>query len=242
MVFHIYKKKINGLKFENVEDFLAGIWFIKGVAKNQRVNNQSGDFIFVGRGQNVFKELFELPEKFIIVDAESKKVLLEQLESLNIHGGAVYPDLAHMSNYIKNKYISRNKIQDSPKQKIVKTMTMSNKQDSSNRAFKGNTSKKPKVIPKPILKPFDYNLLQERSKDTLIESFVKHHSLNKDKFLILLENFIYMEKKPLWDDVIAVRKQQEVLSVGNRNQLAKELIAEIEKLKDEIQSLEEEKR
>lgn len=40
----------------------------------------------------------------IVIDAATKKILLEQLESLNIHGGSVYPDLASMSKYIRHKY------------------------------------------------------------------------------------------------------------------------------------------
>ena len=33
------------------------------------------------------------------------------MESLNIHGGSVYPDLSHMSNYVKNKYAETSKQQ-----------------------------------------------------------------------------------------------------------------------------------
>src|SRR5690606_28015255 len=87
------------------DELLDGIWFIKGVAKNQRISNQSGDFIFVGKGQDSSAKLHDLPALTIIIDAPTKKVLLEQLESLNIHGGAVYPDLTHMSNYIRNKFL-----------------------------------------------------------------------------------------------------------------------------------------
>lgn len=86
-------------------DFLDSICFIKGIAKNQRISSQSGDFIFVGSGENNKEKLSSLPAATIIIDALTKRVLLEQLESLNIHGGAVYPDLTHMSNYIRNKYL-----------------------------------------------------------------------------------------------------------------------------------------
>ncbi|RYX81697.1 FRG domain-containing protein, partial [bacterium] len=87
------------------DELLNSICFIKGVAKNQRINNQSGDFIFVGNGKNIAQDLYNLTKLTIIIDAPTKKVLLEQLETLNIHGGSVYPDLTHMSNYISHKYL-----------------------------------------------------------------------------------------------------------------------------------------
>ena len=86
------------------DEFLSGIWFFKGIAKNQRINNQSGDFIFAGNGDEAKQELHQLPKMSIIIDSKTKEVLIEQLASLNIHGGAVYPDLTHMSNYISEKY------------------------------------------------------------------------------------------------------------------------------------------
>jgi hypothetical protein len=97
---------------KTADEFLTKVCFIKGVAKNQRINNQSGDFIFVGNGDSISKELRDLPCLSIIIDAPTKKVLLEQLESLNIHGGAVYPDLTHMSNYIRHKYLDKKQIRD----------------------------------------------------------------------------------------------------------------------------------
>lgn len=100
------KKETNGSN-----QLLESVHFIKGVAKNQRINNQSGDFIFVGNGENIKTELKSLPTEIIVIDAPTKKVLLEQLESLNIHGGSVYPDLSHMSNYVKNKYAETSKQQ-----------------------------------------------------------------------------------------------------------------------------------
>ena len=60
---------------------------------------------------NIKTNLKSLPTEIIVIDAPTKKILLEQLESLNIHGGSVYPDLSHMSNYVKNKYAETSKQQ-----------------------------------------------------------------------------------------------------------------------------------
>ncbi len=105
----LYKNK-SGYDEPNPDEdnLLSEISFIRGIAKNQRINNQSGDFIFVGSGKDIGDKLNNLPSMFIIIDAPTKRVLLEQLESLNIHGGAVYPDLTNLSTYIKNKYTKNN--------------------------------------------------------------------------------------------------------------------------------------
>jgi hypothetical protein len=88
------------------KDFLDKLTYIRGVAKNQRITNQSGDFIFVGKKIST-KDIEEKVEELIVIDAKVKQTLLELLEKLNVHGGAVYPDLTHMSNYIKDKYLKR---------------------------------------------------------------------------------------------------------------------------------------
>lgn len=83
---------------------LDSLTYIRGVAKNQRISNQSGDFLFVGKEvkpKDIEGEVADL----VIIDAAVKAPLLELLEKLNVHGGAVYPDLSHMSNYIKAKYM-----------------------------------------------------------------------------------------------------------------------------------------
>lgn len=88
------------------KDFLKKNHFIHGVAKNQRINNQSGDFIFIGlseeskNNKNAENEV----TKYLVIDYQVKKILLENLEVMNIHGGAVYPDLTNMSNYLVEKY------------------------------------------------------------------------------------------------------------------------------------------
>ncbi len=91
--------------FEN-DDLINQVRYIRGIAKNQRISNQSGDFLFVGNVENKITEIEEKLERIIVIDAKAKKVLLELLEKLNMHGGSVYPDLTHMSNYIKDKYMN----------------------------------------------------------------------------------------------------------------------------------------
>ena len=88
----------------NTPDSLESLYYIRGLANNQRINSQSGEFIFVGKVEDPSAQLDEKVEKFIIIDSSVKAGILDLLKDLNIHGGSVYPDLAHMSNYIKDKY------------------------------------------------------------------------------------------------------------------------------------------
>lgn len=100
--YKIIKHKTN---FEELE-LLEKNYFIRGVAKNQRINNQSGDFIFVGLGKDKKNndDVESLVDGYLIIDYEVKKILLENLETMNIHGGSVYPELGNMSSYLINKY------------------------------------------------------------------------------------------------------------------------------------------
>lgn len=105
--YHKGNKLINLAEKKSKKHFLKDNWLIRGVAKNQRITNQSGDFIFVGLGENSRKneQLKSLPSRYLVIDHKVKKNLLEYLEVMNIHGGTVYPDLSNMSNYLKNKEI-----------------------------------------------------------------------------------------------------------------------------------------
>lgn len=93
-------------------NILQKSYVVKGVAKNQRINNQSGDFIFVGLGENGKKcknGIDQKPSKIIVLDSTLKLDLLNDLSSLNIHGGTIYPDLTNMSRYIKSSFSIPNK-------------------------------------------------------------------------------------------------------------------------------------
>lgn len=190
---------------ENTSDtdaFLSKIWFIKGIAKNQRINNQSGDFIFVGKGKQVKEELHQLPKMAIVIDFETKKILLEQLESLNIHGGAVYPDLTHMSNYISNKYLHDKKSASIPE--LISNALADKKEETT----KPVTTKQP--APKKVVKKqakeesFDFVAIKNKAQAEQLSAFsdfyqVEEHGLNK-----IIEDFLFTEKKPFRDEVIKI--------------------------------------
>jgi len=171
--------------------FLSKIWYIKGVAKNQRISNQSGDFIFVGKGDEVTKELHQFPKMTIVIDAETKKVLLEQLESLNIHGGAVYPDLTHMSNYISNKY--KNDTKSVSVSELVKDLISEEKTE---------TKPKKKPIKKVVkIKTFDFKKLKGKDRETQLNSFAKFYNLDKDGLDKIVIDFLFSEKRPFRDEI-----------------------------------------
>jgi hypothetical protein len=173
-----------------VENFLSEIWFIKGVAKNQRINNQSGDFVFVGKGNDVKDKLGKLPQKTIIIDSGSKEILIQQLESLNIHGGAVYPDLTHMSNYISNKY---------------KNGTSSNVHNNITKLIENEGPKKKpikkKEIKKEVIPTFDFDTIKGKDRDIQLASFSKFYNLEKDGLNKIVNDFLFSERSPFRDEI-----------------------------------------
>jgi hypothetical protein len=173
-----------------VENFLSEIWFIKGVAKNQRINNQSGDFVFVGKGDDVKEKLSKLPQKTIIIDSGSKEILIQQLESLNIHGGAVYPDLTHMSNYISNKY------KNGASSNVLSSVTKL----TENETPKKKTRKK-KVIKKEVIPTFDFETIKGKDRNIQLASFSKFYNLNKDGLNKIVTDFLFSERSPFRDEI-----------------------------------------
>lgn len=181
------------------DEFLDGIWFIKGVAKNQRISNQSGDFIFVGKGENIQKDLHDLPALTIIIDAPTKKVLLEQLESLNIHGGAVYPDLTHMSNYIRNKFLFEKR---SGKDFTI-DIDLSAFDDEPKRESKESTDRK-KLDPSDISKlttDFDASTFWTETRLERLNEFVAANTLNPEASKQMIEDLVAFDKQPIRSDV-----------------------------------------
>ena len=205
------------------DGFLSKIWFIKGIAKNQRINNQSGDFIFVGKGKQVKAELHQLPKMAIVIDFETKKILLEQLESLNIHGGAVYPDLTHMSNYISNKYLHE-------KNSVSITELIDNAvADKKEEVSKPVTTKKP--APDKAVKElateggFDFVPIKNKTRSEQLNTFADFYQMEPEGVDKIIKDFIFTEKKPFRDEVVKIMHNKP--SLKGRAAVIESLIDEI---------------
>ncbi|MGL5411333.1 FRG domain-containing protein [Cetobacterium sp.] len=100
--------------------FIEKSYFIKGVANNERINSQSGNFIFSGVDKNnknkAIEKLDHLVKEIFIIDSKIKKDVLKKLKELNIHSGTVYPDLSNMALYLKSE-IENRQIDKKPKEK-----------------------------------------------------------------------------------------------------------------------------
>lgn len=182
------------------DEFLNGICFIKGIAKNQRINSQSGDFIFVGKGENIPKELHDLPALTIVIDAPTKKVLLEQLESLNIHGGAVYPDLTHMSNYIRAKFLFEKRTDKD----FTIDFDLSAFEDEPKKMSSSGTSEKKKLEPSEISKlttNFDATKFWTKRRLKKLELFVRNNSLHLNGTKEIIEDLAAFNREPIRSDV-----------------------------------------
>ncbi|MEQ8711432.1 MAG: FRG domain-containing protein [Cyclobacteriaceae bacterium] len=201
----------NGKNTKKADDFLSGIWFIKGVAKNQRISNQSGDFIFVGNGDDIKQKLYDLPALTIIIDSSTKEVLIQQLESLNIHGGAVYPDLTNLSNYIKNKYLA-----DASKRSVVIKVPPTSLKIGAIKpkvVAKKKASGKPKE-PEKLVGTFDENKFWESEKRRdMLEDFATKENLKEDKLRNVISDFLYSEKEPLDPDIHIAMNQRPGLKI-----------------------------
>jgi len=161
--------------------FLESINFIKGVAKNQRINNQSGDFIYIGKGENVKDKLAKLPAKIIVIDSKTKEVLLEQLESLNIHGGAVYPDLTHMSNYIKDKYLGSTETVIKPSGPKVYSVAVELDPELTEISLSGSV---------------DFKSFWSSDKEKALDAFSGQIGINKESLKLMIEEVIDTDRAP----------------------------------------------
>lgn len=109
---HIIKLKDKNFSCKNCDksckdkNDLKGTFIVRGIANNDRVNSQSGNFILVGVGEDIkYKpELSQEIEKIIIIDKSLKSKILKDLMNLNIHAGTVYPDLSNMNVHLKEVY------------------------------------------------------------------------------------------------------------------------------------------
>jgi hypothetical protein len=195
------------------EDCFKQNWFVQGIAKNQRINNQSGHFVFVS-SQESRKELDSLPTKIVIIDANSKKVLLEQLESLNIHSGSVYPDLSHMSSYIRERYKDETyiaSISHRPIPVVVDTKS---------------TSKKPEdTTPTVLSTKFDETIFWTKERSNKLAAFAKKEKLKSVELKSVINTFLFDEKPPLPDSVISTLKSKP--SLTNRRSIAVETTKKI---------------
>lgn len=190
------------------EECFAQNWFVQGIAKNQRINNQSGDFIFVS-SEASRKSLDSLPTKIVIIDANSKKVLLEQLESLNIHSGSVYPDLSHMSSYIRERYKDDSyiaSISHRPIPVYIDSKTINERPKDS--------------TPKILSSKFDETIFWTDPRNKQLSAFAKAEKLKTTELKKVINTYLYDEKPPLPDGVISTLKSKP--SLKNRRTIAEE--------------------
>lgn len=162
-------------------------YIVKGIAKNDRINNQSGDFIFVGKGNKTkyLKEISQNYTKIIILDKEIKKTILDDLKLLNIHAGTVYPELTSMSGYVKNEY--KNRKMDKKLGNVNLTNPFERSKEEINVA---------KEIPTIVKSNKKLAQLNENIKidDRLTKQLIKEENLNDKLFKEFIEEYEFSKK------------------------------------------------
>lgn len=164
-------------------EILRKSYIVKGLAKNERITNQSGDFIFVGIDEkskcakNINPDDIKV-EKILIIDSDSKEMILQELKQFNIHTGTVYPDLQNMSSHLKNEFEKRDlppKIEE--KEKNENTMTEKKEYKSSD-------------LLELEFSIFDYkNLNINKLYDNLYSTFLEKN-IDKNFIVSLLSEYI----------------------------------------------------
>lgn len=195
------------------EECFSQNWFVQGIAKNQRINNQSGDFIFVSSEESR-KHLDDLPTKIVVIDAKSKKVLLEQLESLNIHSGSVYPDLSHMSSYIRERYKDETYI-----------ASISHRPIPTSVEPETSTTTSVDTKLKVLSTKFDESTFWTKERNSKLSEFAKAEKMKVKELKEVINTFLYDEKIPLPDNVISTLKSKP--SLKNRRSIAEETTQKI---------------
>lgn len=99
-------EKPHFLPLVNVDD-IEKVFFVKPKMDNPRIVKQEGAFLLFGieGKKSDFKEVdsFFVFKKYII-PSDKKDYILHQLDLLGINEASLFPEISHISSYIKNKY------------------------------------------------------------------------------------------------------------------------------------------
>ena len=110
LLLHEIRQEKNGfLSLINHEDFKKTI-FVKPPLENQRLIRQEGAFLVFGIDKEKRKPA-SVPQEYVlkdnlrfIIDADSKKNILEELRLLGIHEAKLFPEIDRISRHILSKY------------------------------------------------------------------------------------------------------------------------------------------
>lgn len=192
-------------------------YVVKGVARNQRINNQSGDFIFVGSGKESkdygTKEINI--ERIIIIDKEAKKDLLEDLKLMNIHGGIVYSDLTNMTKYLRKEYSNEHisSIKRDETETVIDSDTIKNSSTEDIIAETNETevSESDKIETSELIydpEEIKRYLLDKKIDEKPIDQFLTLYmddfeKKNSKEFLndLLKDNFRFLERKEILERI-----------------------------------------
>ncbi|MDR1005758.1 MAG: FRG domain-containing protein [Bacteroidales bacterium] len=79
---------------------MKSCFFVYAKKNNDRIKAQNGLFIIYGIDSDINKDIFNR----LVIDKDSKKEILKQLEKINITNQTLFPELESTANYLKNKY------------------------------------------------------------------------------------------------------------------------------------------
>lgn len=110
LVYQIGQEKSGFRSMINPKDLISTVC-VKPLLDNERVVKQDGAFLLFGMGDDITKpakldndKYLPTGEAKLIIHKESKTLIINQLRTLSIHGGTVFPDIGNVAESIKQQF------------------------------------------------------------------------------------------------------------------------------------------
>lgn len=110
LVYQIRQEKSGFRSMINPRDITSTVC-VKPLLDNERVVKQDGAFLLFGMGDNITEpakldndKYLPAGEEKLIIHKESKTLIINQLRTLGIHGGTVFPDIGSVAESIKQQF------------------------------------------------------------------------------------------------------------------------------------------
>ncbi len=110
LIYQVGQEKSGFRSMLNPKDLISTVC-VKPLLDNERIVKQDGAFLLFGMGDNITKpakldddKYLPTGEEKLIIHKDSKSLIINQLRTLSIHGGTVFPDIGNVAESIKQQF------------------------------------------------------------------------------------------------------------------------------------------
>ena len=110
LVYQVGQEKSGFRSMINPKDLTSTVC-VKPLSDNERIVKQDGSFLLFGMGDDItkpakldIKKYLPTGDRKLIIHKESKSLIINQLRTLGIHGGTVFPDIGNVAESIKQQF------------------------------------------------------------------------------------------------------------------------------------------